>query len=151
MSHARQAQSRAPKRVEISSLILSTATRYLLPLMLLFSLFLLLRGHNEPGGGFVGGLVTAAAFALYAIAYGVARARRGLRVDPRTLIAGGLLLAAGSGVLSLMKGDPFLTGWWSVREVPVLEKVGTPLLFDTGVYLVVVGTTLTILFSLAEE
>ncbi len=75
----------------MTSLILSTATRYMLPLLLLFSIFLLLRGHNEPGGGFVGGLVAAAAFALYAIAFDVATARRTLGVETlkrRELLAG---------------------------------------------------------------
>ncbi|MEJ2556894.1 MAG: Na+/H+ antiporter subunit B [Anaerolineae bacterium] len=133
------------------SLILSTATRYLLPLLLLFSIFLLLRGHNEPGGGFVGGLVAAAAFALYAIAYDVPQARRALGLDPRTLMAVGLLAAAGSGGLSLVAGKPFMTGLWSAQEVPVLGKVGTPLVFDTGVYLVVIGVVLMIIFTLAEE
>ncbi|HMN02746.1 MAG TPA: MnhB domain-containing protein, partial [Geobacter anodireducens] len=66
----------------MQSLFLATAVRLLLPLLLLFSLFLLLRGHNEPGGGFVGGLVAAAAFALHALAHGVAAARRVLRVEP---------------------------------------------------------------------
>jgi multicomponent Na+:H+ antiporter subunit B len=135
----------------MKSLILSTATRYLLPLLLLFSIFLLLRGHNEPGGGFVGGLVAAAAFALYAIAYDVPQARRALGIDPRTLMAVGLLAAAGSGGLSLVAGKPFMTGLWSAQEVPVLGKVGTPLLFDSGVYLVVIGVVLMIIFTLAEE
>jgi multicomponent Na+:H+ antiporter subunit B len=135
----------------MKSLILSTATRYLLPLLLLFSIFLLLRGHNEPGGGFVGGLVAAAAFALYAIAYDVPQARRALGIDPRTLMAVGLLAAAGSGGLSLVAGKPFMTGLWSAQELPVLGKVGTPLLFDSGVYLVVIGVVLMIIFTLAEE
>jgi multicomponent Na+:H+ antiporter subunit B len=135
----------------MKSLILSTATRYLLPLLLLFSIFLLLRGHNEPGGGFVGGLVAAAAFALYAIAYDVPQARRALGIDPRTLMVVGLLVAAGSGGLSLVAGKPFMTGLWSAQEVPVLGKVGTPLLFDSGVYLVVIGVVLMIIFTLAEE
>lgn len=134
----------------MNSLILSTATRYILPLLLLFSLFLLLRGHNEPGGGFVGGLVAAAAFALYAIAYGVHAARRVLGIDPRTLIGVGLLVALGSGALGLVLGMPFMTGLWSEYTVPMLGKVGTPLLFDIGVYLVVIGVTLTIIFALAE-
>ena len=68
----------------MTSLILRTATRFLMPLLLLFALFLLFRGHNEPGGGFVGGLVVAAAFVLYAIAYGVDAGRRALLVDPST-------------------------------------------------------------------
>lgn len=134
----------------MTSLILSTATRYLLPLLLLFSVFLLLRGHNEPGGGFVGGLVVAAAFALYAIAYDVATARRVLGIDPRALIGLGLLVAVASGLRSVVAGLPFMTGVWGNFVVPLLGKVGTPLLFDIGVYLVVIGAMLTIIFSLAE-
>lgn len=135
------------------SLILSTTTRLLLPLLLMFSIFLLLRGHNEPGGGFVGGLLAAAAFALNAIAYGVAAARRLLIIDPRALIGAGLLVAAGSGAVSLILRQPFMTGQWGALEHPTLGKleIGTPLLFDVGVYLVVLGVTLTIIFSLAEE
>lgn len=133
------------------SLILLTAIRYLLPLLLLFSIFILLRGHNDPGGGFVGGLLAAAAFALYAIARGVEEARRLLRIDPRTMIGLGLLTAVSSGLLALTIGLPFMTGMWSEQEVPVLGKVGTPLMFDFGVYLVVIGITLLIIFSLAEE
>ena len=135
----------------MTSLILSTATRFLLPLLLLFSIFLLLRGHNEPGGGFVGGLVAATAFVLYALAYGVEMAQRVLYVHPRILIGTGLLAAAGSGLFAVVNQQPFLTGLWSEHEVPVLGKVGTPLLFDVGVYLVVVGITLMIIFSLAED
>jgi multicomponent Na+:H+ antiporter subunit B len=67
----------------MTSLILSTAARYLLPLLLLFSLFILVRGHNEPGGGFIGGLIGAAAFALNAIAFDARSTRRTLRIDPR--------------------------------------------------------------------
>ena len=133
------------------SLILLTAIRYLLPLLLLFSIFVLLRGHNEPGGGFVGGLLAAAAFALYAIARGVDEARRVLRINPRTMIGLGLLTAVTSGLFALAVGLPFMTGLWSEQEIPVLGKVGTPLMFDFGVYLVVIGITLLIIFSLAEE
>ena len=75
----------------MTSHILTTATRYLVPLMLLFSLFVLYRGHNQPGGGFVGGLVASAAFALYTIAYNVQEARKALKVSPRGLIAAGNL------------------------------------------------------------
>ena len=135
----------------MTTVILATGTRYILPLMLLFSIFLLLRGHNDPGGGFVGGLVAASAFALYAIAYNVQDARAALRVDPRTLIGVGLLCIIISGLLALFTNQPFLTGLWLDTPVPVLGKVGTPVLFDTGVYLGVVGVTLTIIFSLAES
>lgn len=135
------------------SLILRTATNFLLVIMLQFSLFLLLRGHNEPGGGFIAGLMAAGAFALYTIAYDAASTRRALRVDPRTLIAAGLAIAAGSGLLSLLRGEPFMTGVWGYLSIPYLERLdlGTPLLFDAGVYLTVVGVTLMIILSLAEE
>lgn len=133
------------------SIILNTATRYLLPLMLLFSFFIWLRGHNEPGGGFVGGLVAAAAYVLYSIAFGVRSAQVLLRVSPRILAATGLALALVSGLLGpLLANETFMTGLWSKWEIPILQKVGTPLLFDAGVYLTVVGITLWIIFALAE-
>lgn len=135
----------------MSSVILSTATRYLLPLLLMFSVFLLFRGHNEPGGGFVGGLVAAAAFSLFAIAFDVEAARKMLRLDPRTLLATGLLLAAGAGMLSLAVGLPYMTGLWASISFPAIGKLGTPSLFDTGVYLVVLGMVLMIVFELAEK
>jgi multicomponent Na+:H+ antiporter subunit B len=133
------------------SLILATAIVYLLPLLLLMSVFLLLHGHNLPGGGFVGGLVASAAIALYAVACGVEEARRILRVDPRTLIALGLLMAACSGLIAYLYGAVFLTSQWTEIFIPVEGHVGTPLLFDAGVYLLVLGAALTIIFSLAED
>jgi multicomponent Na+:H+ antiporter subunit A len=132
------------------SLILSTATRYLLPLLLMLSIFLLLRGHNEPGGGFVGGLVAAAALALYAMALGLHAARQVLGIDSRSLIYFGLAVATVSGLPAIFRGESFMTGLWAVRELPVIGKLGTPLLFDAGVYLVVIGITLTIIFTLME-
>jgi multicomponent Na+:H+ antiporter subunit B len=133
------------------SLILSTATRYLLPLLLLFSIFLLLRGHYEPGGGFVGGLVAAAAFALHAIAFGVPRTREVLRLDPRILIGAGLFFAAISGMVAWLFGNPYFTAIWLKQPWPILGKVGTPLLFDIGVYFVVLGVVMKIIFVLAED
>lgn len=137
----------------MNSLILQTATRYLIDLLLLFSIFLLLRGHNEPGGGFVGGLAAAAAFVLYTLAFDVASARKLLRIDPHVLIGAGLLIAIVSGLVGLFFNNAFLTGeWfkWNVLNVFELE-LGTPLFFDIGVYLVVLGVTLLIVFSLFEE
>jgi multicomponent Na+:H+ antiporter subunit B len=135
----------------MGTLILSTAARYLLPLLLLFSIFLLARGHNEPGGGFVGGLVAAAAVALYSMAYTPGQARRLLSVDPRALIGLGLLTAIVSGLIGLATNQPFMTGVWGHRPWPVIGTPGTPILFDLGVYLAVIGVILTILFALAED
>jgi len=133
------------------SLILSTATRYLLPLLLLLSVYLLLRGHNAPGGGFIGGLVASSAFALYAIAHSAAKARLVLRIEPRALIAVGLLIAVASASLSLFTGQPFMTSVWFERSIPAIGKIGTPLVFDTGVYLVVIGVNMMIILSLMEK
>ena len=134
-------------------LILPTATVYLMPVLLLFSVFLLLRGHNEPGGGFAGGLVAAAAFVLLSIASGVSVARRTLRVDPRSLVGGGLLIMLSSGLVGpLLYGDPYLTSYWWTIPIGNLEvALGTPLVFDMGVYLGVAGTILLITFALEEE
>ncbi len=134
-------------------LILPTATTYLMPVLLLFSLFLLLRGHNEPGGGFAGGLVAAAAFVLLSIASGVGVARRALKVDPRSLIGGGLLIMLLSGLVApLLYGEPYLTShWWPIPIGSYEVALGTPLLFDIGVYLGVAGTILLITFALEEE
>lgn len=137
----------------MTSLILRTATRFLLPLLLLFSLFLLFRGHHEPGGGFSGGLVAAAAFVLYRFAFGAEEAQRALPVNPRSLIGAGLLLAIVSGSLALLVGRPLMTSLWAHVFVPGFGDfdVGTPLLFDAGVYLAVVGVTLSIILPLGEE
>jgi multicomponent Na+:H+ antiporter subunit B len=118
-----------------------------MPLLLLYGIFLLLRGHNAPGGGFAGGLVVAAAYCLCAFAFGVADARRALIVDPSRLIGVGLLLALGSGLLPLLSGKDFLTALWFAPSI----GFGTPLIFDVGVFCVVIGVVLTMTFMLGEE
>jgi multisubunit Na+/H+ antiporter MnhB subunit len=130
-----------------TSPIFQTATRLLMPLLLLFAMFLLWRGHNEPGGGFVGGLVAAAAFSLYVIAYGVDRARRALFVNPMTLLGTGLLVALISSIPAVIRDQPFLTAQWLPGGIPL----GTPVFFDIGVFMVVMGVVLMMVFSLAEE
>lgn len=136
----------------MNSLILRIAARFLMPLLLLFSVFLMIRGHNQAGGGFAGGLVAGAAFALYSLAYNSTEARNLLSFSPLLLIAVGVFLAAFSGVIGLLAGQPFLTGIWTTVNLPSLGaiEVGTPVLFDIGVYLLVFGITLTIIFSLEE-
>ncbi len=132
----------------MSTLILRTASRMLTALLLLVSVYLLWRGHNEPGGGFVGGLTAAAAFILVAMAEGWRVARRALGVDARLLALIGLAIAAVAGLLAGPLGLPFLTGlWWKEAGLPL----GTPLLFDIGVYLAVMGSVLTIAFAVERE
>ncbi|MEM1116723.1 MAG: putative monovalent cation/H+ antiporter subunit A [Bacteroidota bacterium] len=131
------------------SVILRTATRFLITLLFVLALFLLWRGHNEPGGGFIGGLVASGAFALYLIAFGEGATRRLLRIDPRDLITIGLAIALASGLFVVATGEPFLTGQWTTLTLGAEElKLGTPLLFDIGVFLAVIGFVLTIVLAL---
>ena len=135
----------------MTSSILQTAARLLMPLLLLFAIFLLLRGHNQPGGGFVGGLVVAASFVLYSIAFSVDAARRALLVRPSTLLGIGLLVALVSGLPGVVLGQPFMTSVWTTVPLGSTDlDVGTPLVFDIGVFLAVIGVVLTIVFTLAE-
>lgn len=133
------------------SLILAATSKVLLPLLLLFSLFLLFRGHYHPGGGFVGGLVATAAFTLYTISSGVHLARKSLRINPRSILAIGLLMALTSALVSAFKNQPLFTSSWCKIDLPIASGLGTPAVFDVGVYLVVVGVGLTIVFTLAER
>jgi multicomponent Na+:H+ antiporter subunit B len=138
----------------MNSLIFSTISRLLVGLMLLFSLFLLWRGHNEPGGGFIGGLVAAAGIIVYGLAEGPELMRKLLRVDPRTIVLSGLMLAVVSGILPLLQNSAFLTGLWIFIGATETDKglaLGTPLMFDVGVYLVVVGGVAGMVMAMEEE
>ncbi len=138
----------------MNSLIFSTISRLLVGLMLLFSVFLLWRGHNEPGGGFIGGLVAAAGIIVYGLAEGPAMMRKLLRVNPRILVLIGLLTAVVAGLLPLLQNSAFLTGLWLFIGATETDKglaLGTPLLFDIGVYLVVVGGVAGMVIALEEE
>lgn len=137
----------------MNSLIFKEVARLLQPLLLFFSLFLLVSGHHEPGGGFSGGLVAAISYALHAITFNAAAARRAVGVSLEKLVGVGLLVALVSGLPGLLKGQPFLTADWVEVDITPLGTVelGTPLLFDAGVYLVVLGVTLTFILTLAEE
>ncbi len=131
----------------MQSVILKTATRLMVGLMLVFAVYLLLRGHHEPGGGFVAALVTGTAFALFVITEGPARLRQAIRVSPASLAATGLALAGGAGLPALFMGRPFLTGiWWQSGDF----SLGTPLMFDIGVFLAVLGAILALLLALEE-
>lgn len=131
--------------------ILRTATNYLLPVLLLFSVFVLLRGHYLSGGGFVGGLIASIAFVLHSFAYSTKQTLSLFRFSPMALIPAGLTLSILSGLLPVLLGQPFMTGVWFADSVAVIGSVGTALFFDIGVYLVVIGVVLTILFTIAEN
>jgi multicomponent Na+:H+ antiporter subunit B len=136
----------------MKSLILVTISKTLLPLLILFSVFVLLRGHYLPGGGFIGGLIAAIAFVLHAFANGLRQTRKLLRIHPGFLIPIGLSIAVLSALAPiLITGDPLMTGLWYGKDIAILGKIGSALFFDTGVYLVVVGVCLTIIFTISES
>lgn len=136
----------------MQTLIFRTAAPYICSLMVLFSIFVLLRGHNDPGGGFIGGLIAASATAVYGIAYGVPAVRRALYFHPMAISGSGLLLSALSGIFSIFMGVPLLTGiWGSFEFLRVTVDISTVLTFDIGVYLVVLGAMSSIALTLEER
>jgi multicomponent Na+:H+ antiporter subunit B len=134
----------------MNTVILKTASKYLLPLLLLFSVFILLRGHYLPGGGFVGGLVAAIAFVLHAFANGLPQTQKMMRIHPGFLMPFGLSISLLSGLFPILLNLPFMTGVWKKDPVAVIGSLGSALFFDIGVYLVVIGASLTILFTISE-
>lgn len=132
----------------MQSVILKTATRLMVGLILVFAVYLLMRGHNEPGGGFAAALVAGTAFALLAITEGPQKVRRAVRLTPATIATAGLGLSLAAGLLPLLFSQSFLTGiWWHLGQDLAL---GTPMLFDLGVFLAVLGGILAILLALEE-
>ncbi|MEM6616650.1 MAG: Na(+)/H(+) antiporter subunit B [Pseudomonadota bacterium] len=137
----------------MNTVILRTIAPFLTSLMVIFSIFVLLRGHNEPGGGFIGGLIAASSVAIYGIACGVAPVRRAMVFHPISIAASGLFIAALSGVASLFAGVPYLTGLWYFPNLVegVKIAISSPLFFDIGVWLVVVGSISSIALALEER
>jgi multicomponent Na+:H+ antiporter subunit B len=134
------------------SVMLEFVARSAYWLMLAASVWILLRGHNAPGGGFIAGLVAVAATALLAIVYGIDCARRYLPLPPLQLAAAGVLLALISGLPGIVEGSPFLTHqWWSLAPGDNAIKLSTVILFDAGVYAAVWGAFAAYLFALLDE
>ena len=137
----------------MNSIILMAGTRILVSLLLVFSVFMLLRGHNEPGGGFIGGLIGATGFVVYAIACGTSSARTALRIPPENIAMAGLGIALLAGLFAALFGDPLFTGQWLFIGETEDDKglpLSSVLVFDIGVYLVVLGSILTLVFALEE-
>ncbi|WP_187260814.1 MnhB domain-containing protein [Pontibacter beigongshangensis] len=180
----------------MKTLILAVAIRIFIPIFVFFSLYILIRGHNHPGGGFIGGLICAIGFIFHTMTHGPKETsntfftvryyrltpergqgfllhkliilyknlfrkeevrtgsewhKRQFRIDPIFIIASGLFLATTSGVFSLLANQPYMTGVWADYYLPIIGKPGTPILFDLGVYLLVLGVVLKITFIMAEE
>ncbi|WP_068775832.1 Na+/H+ antiporter subunit A [Paenibacillus sp. FJAT-26967] len=136
-----------------NDVILRTASKVVVFIILTFSWYLFFAGHNDPGGGFIGALMTSAALVLLSIAFGMRMIRTILPVDFRKLTAVGLLLALLTGIGSLVLDVPFLSHSFGYFDLPLLGKteLATALLFDLGVYLTVVGITMTIIFTIGRD
>jgi len=133
--------------------ILEISAKFFIPTLVLCSFWVLLRGHNAAGGGFIGGLIGAVAFSLLLLAFGLKKAKELLPFDPRSLIGIGLLVALGAALFPAYRGQGFFKGLWVQVQIPSMGilKFGTPQLFDIGVYLVVIGSLMIIIFSLWED
>jgi multicomponent K+:H+ antiporter subunit A len=141
-----------PWALDQHPLILSQTTRLLLPLALMVSAYLFLRGHNAPGGGFIAGLVTSVALILQYMANGIAWSQEQWRPPFHAIIAAGVLIAVGTGLGSLLFGYPFLTSAFGHQHLPVIGEfeLASAMLFDLGVFLTVVGVIMLILAHLGK-
>ncbi|MEX0652937.1 MAG: MnhB domain-containing protein [Phycisphaeraceae bacterium] len=137
----------------MSSLILRTSMALIMPLALLFALFMAIKGHNAPGGGFIGGLIAAVALALYRMTYGAQAFRDLVPVHPRTVMAAGMALAVATAVAPLLAGLPLLHSYLADIPLPGVGPVhfASALFFDAGVFLVVVGVSVGMIVRLSEE
>lgn len=133
------------------SVILRTVARVMMPLLLLLSVFMLLRGHNLPGGGFIGGLLASSAIIMQIIAFGPTFARKVIRVGYLNMAAFGVFFGAFWGLPALFFNLPYMDAFWINDPIPGIGKIGTPVLFDVGVFLAVIGVTTRVALLLAEE
>lgn len=136
----------------LRNIILEKIVSLFMKVMFIFSIYLLLRGHNNPGGGFIAGIIASTGFIFYAIIYGTESLQKVIKVKPQTIMGIGLIFVFIAAVLPTLFTTEMLTGLWIKAEIPVLGTLhaGTPLIFDTGVYGVVIGVILTIVISIME-
>ena len=145
----REAGATAAEYLYVPSVIM----QWMFPVVMVLSAYLLLRGHDAPGGGFVAGVAMAAGFILQYMAAGTVWVEDRLRILPVVWIGGGLLLAALTGAVSVLLGDPFLTSYFQYVELPILGKVplASATVFDLGVFSLVVGATVLMLIAIAHQ
>ncbi|WP_416149281.1 Na(+)/H(+) antiporter subunit B [Salipaludibacillus sp. HK11] len=132
---------------------LHVITRIVAFIILAFSVYLFFAGHNNPGGGFIGGLMTATALILLYLSFDLKTIKRVIPFNYAKIIASGLLLAIGTGMISMLLGLPFLKQFFKYYTVPILGEIEltTALPFDLGIYLVVVGFSLLVILTIAED
>jgi len=136
----------------MNTVILQIAQRFVRGLLILFATVALLRGHNHPGGGFIGGLLAGMSIVMKGFAFDIAQIRENLKVPPTGFIAIGLLTIFASFIPAILAGEEFMKGLWLVIPLPFDGeiKLGTPLLFDIGVFHAFIGVTLMFFFSLKK-
>nr|WP_248061644.1 Na+/H+ antiporter subunit A [Paenibacillus silvae] len=139
--------------LQSNDVLLQTTTKVIVFIILTFAMHLFFAGHHNPGGGFIGGLVTAAALVLIALAFSTDTIRKALPIDFRSLTAIGLGIALLTGAGSFLFGAPFLSQTFGYFELPLLgeTELATAMLFDLGVYLAVLGVTMTIILQIGED
>jgi len=153
----------------MTTVIMKTTARVVVPIILVVSIALFLQGHNLPGGGFIGGVLTVTAFALVYVAYDLDYLESGVldrTVDERVgifehrtvtayrrLFTFGLVVTAGSGIVAMLAGAPFLSQTFEYRHLPLYGEVevASALVFDVGIYCAVVGGLLTIFSVVGAE
>lgn len=138
---------------KINDVILRTVTHIVVFIILTFGVELFFSGHNNPGGGFIGGLVLSSAFVLLFLVYDIETVRKGIPFDFKKIAAFGVLLVVLSGIGSVLFGTSFLTQTFSYFDLPVFgeTELATVVLFEAGVALTVVGVVVTIILSISED
>lgn len=139
--------------MKFTDVIVQTATKTILFIIIIFSLYLFFAGHNQPGGGFIGGLVSASAIVLLAMAFGLRHVKQVILFDFKVMAALGGFIVVFTGLASLFFQVPFLTQTFGSIHLPLFGEVtwSTAVLFDLGVFLAVIGVTVTIILSISED
>lgn len=139
--------------MKINDVILQTVTRVVVFIIFTLAIYLFFSGHNNPGGGFVGGLVLASAFVLLFLAFDTETILQGMPIDFKRVAAFGAFLAVITGVGSFLWGAPFLSQTFAFFDLPIVGEIelATVTIFEAGVALAVVGTVVTIILSISGD
>jgi multicomponent Na+:H+ antiporter subunit B len=138
---------------EPNDVILRTVTEVAVVIILTFSINLFISGHHYPGGGFIGGLAFVAGIVLLFLVYDIGRVRKNIPVDFKVIAATGVLISVFTGLVGTISGKPFLNQTFDYVNLPVFgqTELATAVLFDVGVALAVIGTSLTIIMSIGDD
>jgi len=139
--------------MKFTDIFLQSATKILVFIIITFSIYVLFAGHHNPGGGFIGGLITASALVLLYIAFDLQSVRDIIPVDFNRLAATGVIVSVLTGAASFLFDVPFLSQTFDYFDLPVLglTELASAVIFDLGVYMAVIGTTMTIITTISED